>query len=435
MDGQTGGLAAGGRRTNYRWQICGLLLFATTVNYMDRQVLSLLAPRLQKQLGWTEAQYSYIGVAFQAAYAVGFLFAGRLLDVLGTRLGYAVSVLVWSAASLGHVLARGWVGFAVCRVFLGLGESGNFPAAVKTTAEWFPKRDRALAAGVFNSGSNLGLIVSALVVPFVAASPYLGWRYAFCITAFLDLLWLAAWLVLYRRPEDHPGVSAAELAYVRQDPPDPPAAAAGWLDVLGHRQAWAVAVAKCFTDPVWWFFQFWLPKYLVATYGVKTTALGLPVIVVYVAADVGSIGGGWVSSTLIRRGWTVNASRKAAMLLCALLVVPMVSAAHVHHMAGTVALFALAAAGHQGWSCNVYTLGSDLFPRRAVGSVIGFASMAGAGGSLVASLVIGQVLQRTGGNYSSLLVAAGCAYVLTLGVVQLIVPRLTPVGAAFEGGG
>ena len=432
MDGQTDTIlqAPPGRRTNYRWQVCGLLLFATTVCYMDRQVFSVLAPDLQHRFGWSEKQYSYIGMAFQAAYAVGFLFAGRLLDRVGTKVGYAISIAVWSAASLAHVLCRSWGSFAVARAFLGIGESGNFPGAIKTTAEWFPKRDRALAAGVFNSGSNLGIIMAAgLVVPFVITSPRLGWQYAFCVTAGFDLVWLLAWLLLYRKPEDHPYVSAAELAYVRQDPADPPAAKVGWGAVLAHRQAWAVAVAKGFTDPIWWFLLFWLPKYLSATYGTKLTGLAVPLIIVYVAADLGSIAGGWVSSGLIRRGWSVNAARKVAMLLCGALVIPMAFGGHVHWFPGTVALFAMAAAGHQGWSCNAFTLGSDMFPRRAVGSVTGFASMAGAGGSVIFSLIIGQVLQTTHGNYNPLLVAAGCTYLVTLLMVHLIVPRLQPVAA------
>jgi ACS family hexuronate transporter-like MFS transporter len=416
-----------GRRTNYRWQVCALLLFATTVNYMDRQVLGLLAPQLQHDLKWTEAQYSYIGIAFQVAYAVGLFLSGRLLDAVGTKVGYALSITVWSLSSLGHTLARGWVGFAVARVFLGLGESGNFPAAVKTTAEWFPRRDRALAAGVFNSGSNLGVIVAASVVPFIASAPKLGWRYAFCLTAALDAVWLVAWLVLYHKPEEQPGISATELAYVRQDPPDAPAARVGMDQLLAHRQAWAVAAAKCFTDPVWWFLQFWLAKYFSDTYGVKTTALALPFVIVYLMADVGSIGGGWISSTLIRRGLSVNGARKTAMFLCGALVVPMAFASHVHAFWGSVTLFALAAAGHQGWSCNVYTLASDMYPRRAVGSVVGFASMAGAAGSVAASLVIGRVLTNKAGNYGPLLVAAGFAYVVTLVIVHLLAPRLTPV--------
>ena len=421
--------AAPAQTTRYRWVVCGLLLFATTVNYMDRQVLGLLAPQLQKELGWNEQQYGYITTAFSIAYAAGLLLGGRLLDAVGTKAGYAISIAVWAAASLGHTLARGWVGFAVARVFLGLGESGNFPAAVKTTAEWFPKRDRALAAGVFNSGSNLGIITAALVVPFVATSPSLGWRWAFVVTAACDAVWLVLWLWLYHRPEDHPRVSAAELAYVRQDPPDPPATKVGWGQVLPHRQAWAVAIAKFGTDPVWWFLNFWLPKYLVATYDVKLTALALPLIVVYVMADLGSIGGGWLSSALLRRGWSANAARKTAMLLCAVLVLPMVTASHVHHLWMTVALFSLAAAGHQGWSCNVYTLASDLFPRRAVGAVVGFAGMAGTSAATAASLGIGVLLQRTG-NYTPLLLTAGCAYVVTLAVVHGLIPRMRPIDTA-----
>ena len=407
----------------YRWLICAMLFFATTINYVDRQVLGILAPELQHTIGWNEAEYGFITMSFQAAYAVGLLGVGWVMDVLGTRRGFSLAVVVWSLAAMATAAARSAFGFGVARFALGIAEAGNFPAAVKTVAEWFPKKERALATGIFNSGSNVGIVVAAAGVPWIATT--MGWQWAFILTGAVGFVWLVAWLAIYRKPEEHPSVSPAELAHIRSDPAEP-TVRIPWAQLFPHRQTWAFAAGKFFTDPVWWFFLFWLPKYFASTYGLKLTGLALPLIIIYIAADIGSIGGGWISSSLIKRGWTVNAARKVAMLICAACVVPMVAAPYVANLWVTVTLISLAAAAHQGWSANLYTLVSDTFPRRAVGSVVGIGGMAGAVSGMIASLGIGLLLQFTGGNYVPLLTIAGFAYVITLAIVHLLVPRLEP---------
>ena len=304
--------SAGG---NYRWGICALLFFATTINYMDRQVLGLLAPDLQKIFRWNEIQYGYIVTTFQTTYALGLLLMGRFMDRLGTRLGYAISICIWSLAAMGHALANSAFGFAVARGFLGLGESGNFPAAIKTVTEWFPKKERALATGIFNSGTNVGAIVAPLTVPWIAVN--LGWRWAFLFTGFFSATWLLLWLVLYRRPQEHSRISASELQYILSEPVEPTTQIA-WAHLLRHRQTWAFAIGKFMTDPIWWFYLFWLAKFFASAHGLTLTKLGPPIVVIYLAADVGSISGGWLSSSLLKRGWSANRARKTAMLICAL---------------------------------------------------------------------------------------------------------------------
>ncbi|WP_233523447.1 MFS transporter [Dyella solisilvae] len=399
-----------------------MLLAATTISYIDRQVLGVLAPFLQDKMGWSEVQYSTIVTAFQAAYAIGLLCAGAVIDRFGTRIGYALAIGIWSLAAMGHALATGVVSFAVARFALGLGESGNFPAAIKAVAEWFPQRERALAAGIFNSGSNIGAIVAPLLVPVVAAT--FGWQAAFLCTGLLSATWLTAWLITYRTPDQQPRLSAAERAYIGAEPATA-AARVPWLQLLRHRQTWAFAAAKFFTDPIWWFFLFWLPKFLHAKYGLGLVQLGAPLIIIFLLADAGSIAGGWLAGWLIRRGLSVNRARKGAMLLCALLVLPVMFAAKAGNLWLAVALVGLATAGHQGWSANVYTLTSDLFPRRAVASVVGMGGFAGAVGGMLISTVIGLLLQATG-SYVPVFLLAGGAYLFALLVVQLLVPRLEP---------
>ena len=406
----------------YRWRICAMLLAATTINYIDRQVLGVLAPFLQDEIGWNEIEYGYIVTAFQAAYAIGLLCAGAIIDRLGTRIGYAIAIAVWSLAAMSHSLATGVIGFAVARFALGLGEAGNFPAAIKTIAEWFPRRERALATGIFNSGSNIGAIVAPLLVPVIAAT--WGWQSAFLFTGALSATWLVAWLLTYRTPEQQPALSATELAHIRSDPPEP-TVRVPWARILRHRQAWAFVAAKFITDPVWWFFLFWLPKFLHAEYGLSLLELGLPLIAIFVAADVGSITGGWLAGRLIRRGWSVNRARKGAMLVCALAVVPIVFAARADNLWLAVALIGLATAGHQGWSANVFTLTSDMFPRRAIASVVGIGGFAGAVGGMMVSTFTGFLLQATG-SYMPLFLMAGSAYLLALMIVHALAPRLEP---------
>ncbi|OLE57445.1 MAG: hypothetical protein AUG74_18130 [Bacteroidetes bacterium 13_1_20CM_4_60_6] len=338
-----------------RWVVCALLFAATTINYVDRQVLGILAPDLQRSLGWSEVQYGYIVTAFQAAYALGLLFVGRLMDRFGSRLGYAVAVAFWSVAAMAHALARSALGFGVARFALGLGESGNFPVAIKTVAEWFPKRDRAFATGLLNSGTNIGAIVAPLVVPPLALA--FGWQWAFVATGALGLGWLALWLRVYRPPASHPRVSPAELAYIHRDPAEPGGDGdIRWAQLLVHRQTWAVAVGKLLTDPVWWFYLYWLPKFLNEHHGLTLAKMGLPLVTVYLLSDAGSIAGGWLSSSLLRRGWSVNAARKTTLLVCAIAVTPIAFASQVTNLWGAVGLVGLAAAAHQGWSANMFTL-------------------------------------------------------------------------------
>ncbi|WP_233841060.1 MFS transporter [Dyella sp. 2HG41-7] len=414
---------------NYRWRVCAMLLAATTINYIDRQVLGVLAPFLQQKMGWTELDYSYIVTAFQAAYAIGLLSAGAVIDRFGTRIGYALAIGIWSLAAMAHSLASGVTSFAVARFVLGLGESGNFPAAVKAVAEWFPQRERALAAGIFNSGSNVGAVVAPLVVPFVAFR--WGWQSAFLFTGVLSALWVTGWLLTYRTPDRQPKLSAAERAYIDEEP-SAAAVRIPWSQLLRYRQAWAMVAAKFITDPIWWFFLFWLPKFLHDQYGLTLMGLGMPLISIFMLADVGSIAGGWFAGRLIKRGWTVNRARKGAMLTCALMVIPVAFAAKANNLWLAVALIGLATAGHQGWSANVYTLASDMFPRRAVASVVGMGGFAGAVGGMLIATVVGLLLQYTG-SYVPVFLMAGSAYLVALVVIHMLVPRLEP--ARLDGAG
>ena len=407
----------------FRWVICALLFFGTTVNYVDRQVLGILAPDLQKSFGWSQVDYGNIVTAFQAAYALGLLLAGRILDAVGVRLGFAAAALLWSLSSMAHALARTVSGFALARFGLGLGESANFPASVKTVAEWFPKKERALATGFFNAGSNVGAIVAPLLVPVIALS--WGWPWAFVLTGSLDLVWIAAWWRFYQAPESHPRLSRKEFDYIRsgsekKEPSVP------WVRLVGFRQAWAFALGKFMTDPVWWFYLFWLPKFLNEKHGLPLTQIGFPLVVIYLMADLGSITGGWLSSSLIRRGWPVNSGRKTAMLVCALGVTPILFAGFASNLWVAVGLIGLATAAHQGWSANLFTLVSDMFPRKAVGTAVGFGGMAGAVGGIFVSTFIGHILQWTG-SYVPVFLLAGSAYLLALLVIQLLVPNLEPV--------
>ena len=408
----------------YRWVICALLFFATTINYIDRQVLGILATdeSFKRTIGWNEAQYGYVNTAFQAAYALGLLIIGNLMDRFGTRKGFSFAVGFWSVAAMCHALARSAFGFGVARFSLGLGEAGNFPASIKTVAEWFPKKERALATGIFNSGSNVGAIVAPLAVPWIVVN--YGWQWAFIITGTLGFIWLAFWLMTYRRPEEHPKLSRAELAYIQSDPAEP-TTKIPWARLIPHRQTWAFAIGKFLTDPIWWVYLFWLPKFLNTNYKLDITQIGLPLVVIYVSADVGSIGGGWLSGSLIKRGWTVNKSRKAAMLVCALAVVPIMFAAHASNLWVAVALVSLAAAAHQGWSANIFTMASDMFPRRAVGSVVGIGGMAGSVGGMLIATTVGLILQYTG-SYLPIFIIAGSAYVVALLIIHLLAPRLEP---------
>ena len=412
---------------HFRWVICAILLFGTTNNYMDRQVLGVLKTTLQRDLGWNEIDYSNLVFAFQTAYALGLVVVGRLMDRLGTRLGYALAMVFWSLASMAHAAGSSLASFAIARSALGFGESGVFPASIKAVAEWFPKKERALATGIFNAGTNVGAIITPLVVPWITL--HLGWRWAFLLTGGIGFVWLVFWLPLYRKPEEHPRVSKAELDYIRSDPPEP-TVKIKWVSLLPHRQTWAFVLGKFMTDPIWWFYLYWVPDFLQRRHGLTLMQIGVPIMVIYVIADIGSVAGGWLSSSLIKRGMSVNAGRKTAMLICAVSVIPIIFAYRTAHMWGAVLLIGLAAAAHQGFSANLFTLTSDMFPSRAVGSVVGIGGMAGAIGGMLIAKVVGYALQWTG-SYMVPFLIAGSAYLLALAVIQALTPKLEP--AALEG--
>jgi ACS family hexuronate transporter-like MFS transporter len=419
-----GAVAQTAARTGYfRWVVCALLFFGTTINYIDRQVLGLLAPELRHIIGWNDVQYGYIVTAFSGAYALGLLLTGRLLDTIGTKLGYAAALVFWSLAAMAHALAKTPFHFGAARFALGLGEAANFPAAIKSVAEWFPKKERALATGIFNAGTNVGAIIAPLVVPWLALT--YSWQWAFILTGAFGFSWLLLWFWLYDPPETSKRLSRAEFDYIRSDPPEPPPTPIPWLSLAKHRQTWAFALGKFMTDPVWWFYLYWVPSFLNQKFGVTLQKMGPPIVVIYLIADVGSIGGGWLSSWLIKRGYSINRARKTAMLCMALCVVPIVFASVVENMWSAVLLLGLACAAHQGFSANVFTIASDMFPRRAVGSVVGFGGMMGAIGGMMIATTAGWILHLTG-SYHSLFVLAGCTYLLALLVIHLLVPRLEP---------
>jgi len=407
----------------YRWRICGLLFFATTINYVDRQVLALLKPMLSVSIHMSELQYAHIVFAFQLAYAIGLLVMGRFIDRVGIRIGYAIAIGIWSVAAMGHALVSTVLGFGVMRFLLGLGESGNFPAAIKTVSVWFPRRERALATGIFNSGTNVGATIAPLAVPWIAVK--LGWRWAFVFTGIFSITWIILWLGRYRAPEEHPKVGEAELLHIRSET-IPLQRTIGWGKLLEYRQSWAILIAKFLTDPIWWFFLYWLPPYFYQQHGLSLIKLGPPLIIIYNASAVGSIGGGWLAKFLLRRGLSLNAARKTTMLICALLVAPVVFVGHVTTTWSAVVLISMACAGHQGWSANVFTLSSDVFPAAAVGSITGFAGFGGAVGGMLISEGTGLLLQTTH-SYNVLFIIAGSVYLIALLIVQILIPKLQPL--------
>jgi ACS family hexuronate transporter-like MFS transporter len=408
---------------NIRWTICALLFFAATINYLDRQVIATLKDTLQQAHVWDENGYAWVVFAFQTAYAIGLLIAGRVMDWLGTRKGFSLSVLIWSLAAMGHALVSTVGGFAVARFALGLGEAGNFPACIKTVAEWFPRKERALATGIFNAGTNVGVLVAAVTVPWLTLA--YGWRWTFVVTGLTGFVWLFLWLALYRRPEEHPRLSRAEMDYIRSDPAEA-VTKVPWRRLLPYRQTWAFAIGKFMTDPIWWIYLFWLPDFLKKSYGIDLKSVGLPLVIVYLIADAGSVAGGWLSSSMIKRGVSVNRARKTAMLICALAVVPVVFAAKASNVWIAVVLVGIAAGAHQGWSANLFTTTSDMFPRQAVGSVVGIGGMAGAIGGMLISKIVGYILQSTG-SYVPIFIIAGSAYLAAFAIITLLAPKLEPV--------
>ncbi len=426
----------------YRWTICTLLFFATTINYMDRQVISILKPVLESELKWVdsnniEKEYSYIIMAFQAAYAIGLLLFGWVIDKIGTKKGYAISILIWGLSSISHAFTKTSTGFGFSRVGLGLGESGNFPAAIKTVAEWFPKKERALATGIFNSGANIGAVIAPLLIPWAiyafASNPsHPAWQAGFILTGLLDLIWLSFWLFIYQKPERKEKLCKTELEYIHSDKIEDNTESVPWIKLFRCNQTWAFLLGKLLTDCIFWFYLFWLPSYLKDKYHVDIKDIAnfaLPLILIYSMTTIGSVGGGWLSSSFLKKGWSVNKSRKTTMLICALLVVPIVSVKYVS-LWPAVLLIGLAAAAHQAWSANIMTTVSDMFPKKAVASVTGIGGMAGSVGGIAFASVTGVLLEhyKTIGTietgYSILFVIAGFTYLSALLIFHLLVPKI-----------
>jgi ACS family hexuronate transporter-like MFS transporter len=412
----------GGTRTKYRWVVCGLLFAATTINYLDRSVLNVIEPALQEKIGWTATEYGNINAAFTLAYAIGFLIVGWFIDRVGVKIGYTVSLIVWSLAAAGHALANTTLGFGIARFALGLGEAGNFPAAIKTTAEWFPRRERALATGIFNAGSNVGAFLAPVLAPVLLAK--YGWHSVFLVTGVAGLVWVFFWIPMYHSPQDHPKVSKAELDYIMSEPPEKQRKIR-WLKLMPHRQTWAFATGKFLTDPIWWFYLFWSGKFVHERFGVKIGDIGLPLIVIYVLADFGSIAGGWLSSWLLKIGWSANGARKMAMLACAVCILPVIYAPITDNLWVAVTLIGIAAAAHQGFSANIFTTTSDMFPKWAVGSVVGFGGMAGAVGGFLMQLAAGRIKDATG-SYLIMFIMAGTIYLFAIFIFHLLVPKMEP---------
>jgi ACS family hexuronate transporter-like MFS transporter len=414
--------AAAERVGKFRWVICALLFAATALNYVDRQIIGILEPTLAHRFQWSEIDYGNIVFWFEVAYAIGYIVFGKLIDRIGARAGYALAVGIWTVAHVAHAWASSLTEFMAARFAIGIGESGNFPAGLKAVAEWFPKRERALATGIFNAGTNVGAIVTPLIVPIITLA--FGWRACFLITGSFTVVWVIVWLAVYRQPRRHPRLGAAELALIESDPPDP-VVSIPWARLLRLRETWAYALGKFLTDPVWWMWLFWLPDFLVKRHHLDLKTFGPPLVAIYVISDIGSVAGGWMSSRLLHAGFSLNAARKSTMLLCAVLVLPVFWVANVDSLWGAVAIVGVAAAAHQGFSCNLFTLPSDVFPRRAVGSLIGIGGTAGAIGGMLIAKYAGWVLERLG-TFKPLFAYAGCAYLLALLVVHLLSPRLSP---------
>lgn len=408
--------------SNYRWTICALLFAATTINYMDRQILGLLAPIIQKDIGWNELEYSRMNSVFYILYAVGVIGFGRLIDAWGTKLSYAGAMVFWSIAALGHSVARSFGGFAFMRAMLGLGEAGNFPSCIKAITEWFPKQERAHATGIFNSGSNFGAICAPAVIPALGAR--YGWRTTYVIVGSLGFLWLLAWIPLFNRPSKSKFINAAELSHIESGDTEENQPKVAWWPLLARRQTWAFMLGKFMTDPIWWFYLLWLPKWLNSTRGLDLTHIGMPLVLVYLIATIGSVGGGFLSSVLMKRGASANRARKTAMAIFAASVLPtMLLVTRVENIWVAVSLVGIAAAAHQGWSANLFTTASDMFPKAAIGSVVGLGTMAGSVGMLIFGEVIGRVLQASG-NYTFLFTLCAFAYVLAFGLFHLLAPRM-----------
>jgi len=421
---------------HYRWVVCALLFFATTINYIDRQVIGLLKPTLEQEYNWSESDYANIVMAFSAAYALGLLLFGRIVDKIGTKLGYTISVLFWSIAAMLHAGVQSTLGFGAVRAFLGISEAGNFPTAIKATAEWFPKRERALATGIFNSGTNIGAVIAPVVVPWMLGN--FGWRPAFLWTGAIGFLWLIFWWIFYEIPQRQKRLSKAEYDLIHSDSETQEdlsrtKESVPWLKLLGIRQTYAFVFGKLLTDPIWWFFLFWLPSYFAEAYNIDLKKPNLQLVIVYTATTIGSVGGGYLSSYLIRKGWLVFKARKVSMLLFAFCVTPIMLAPNAGNVWVAVGLISLAAAAHQAWSANIFTTVSDMFPKHAVSSVVGIGGMAGSIGGMLFPLLVGSLLDHykalghivTG--YNILFVICGFGYLIAWVTMHFLAPRMERV--------
>ncbi|HLA57249.1 MAG TPA: MFS transporter [Puia sp.] len=414
----------------YRWRILSLLFLATTINYVDRSIIGVLGPTLQAHVfHWTNAQYGYINVTFMIAYGIGMLLMGSIIDRIGTKKGYALSITIWSLFSLSHALVNrsmGWIGFAVARFGLGIGESGNFPSCIKTVAEWFPKKERALATGIFNAGTNVGATLAPLLIPLIVQDDGTNWQYAFCFTFLLSLIWLIVWLRTYQKPEHSKKLTEPELNHILSDSVAENTEKIAWRRIIGLKETWAFALGKV-TDAVWWFYLFWGGFFLHAQFGLELKGLALPLIVIYFMADFGSIAGGWLSSNLIKKGWTVNRARKITFFICGLVILPVAFVTQTDNQWTAIVLIGLAAVGHQAWSANIFTVVSDVFPKKAVASVVGIGGLVGTLASALANFTLGRGLDSSGkSGYMVAFLIAGLLYPVILLFIHIIMPKMTP---------
>lgn len=414
----------------YRYRILALLVFATTINYFDRSIIGVMAPTLEKLFGWTNTDYANIMIAFKVSYAIGMLTMGGLIDRLGTKKGYTLSIAIWSFFGMLHALVRpgfSVMGFAAARFGLGFGESGHFPAAIKTTAEWFPKKDRAFATGLFNAATSIGAIAAPFAVAWIVSENGDNWQIPFLFTGVLSSIWIFLWLRMYKKPEVHPKVSKEELAYIQSDSDAENDEKLPWIEVAKKKETWAFALAKV-TDAVWWFYLFWGAKFLATTFGVDIKNIALPFFIIYLLADLGSIFGGYLSGAFMNKGWSVNKARKLTLLICAIVILPVSFVAITDNKWLAIVLIGIAAAGHQAWSANIFTLVSDVFPKKATASVVGIGGMIGAFAGIVADFALGSVLDQAGntGYFWAFLIAGFC-YLIILGLVHLIMPKMTPL--------
>lgn len=418
---------------NYRWVVCGLLFFATTINYIDRQVIGLLKPTLELEFNWSESDYANIVMAFAACYALGFIIFGNIIDKIGSKIGYSISIIVWSIAAMLHAIVKSTLGFGIVRGLLGLGEAGNFPAAVKAVAEWFPKKERALATGIFNSGTSIGAVTAPIMVPWILG--LYGWQEAFLITGALGFVWLIFWWLFYEVPSRHKKLSTEEFEFIHldHDPDDDHKGSVKWRKLLSIKQTWVFIIGKLLTDPVWWFFLFWLPSYFSSTFNLDLKKPSLHLVIVYSATTVGSIAGGYLSSYLIRKGWPIIKARKTALLIAAFSVLPIILARYATDIWVAVAIISIAAAAHQAWSSNIFTIVSDMVPKKAVSSVVGIGGMTGSIGSTFFPLLVGFILDyyKLAGNitagYNIIFIICGFAYLIAWLIIHILTSRMKTV--------